>query len=156
VQLMKAFSAVLKQFALIGAPLTAALFLFGSDQTATIVDSGSTNTTGFRIVVQRSGKAACVITPAKFARRADEKSSTKQQQLSHALVNRLFSDLEAVRPLSSIPEPRCMKSASFGTTRTIEFGGEKTPDLGCGSGGNAKLQVLIEDGNEIVKLFATN
>ncbi len=152
----RTFSIFLMWLALISAPLLAAAMLSGKDQTVTIVDSGATNLTGFRIVVQRSGKAVFVTTPGKFARRADEKADTKQQQLSHSLVNRLFADLEAVGPLSSIPERRCMKSASFGTTRTIEFGAEKTPDLSCGDEGNAKLKTLIDDVNEIVKLFETN
>jgi hypothetical protein len=134
----------------------ATTLLLGKDETAIIVDSGSTNTAGFRIMVQRSGGAVCVKTPRRYAGHVDEKANTKrQQQLSHALVDRLFSDLEALKPFSSIPERSCMKSASFGTTRVIEFGSERTPDLSCGSGGNIKLQTLIDDVNEIVKLFAT-
>jgi hypothetical protein len=46
-----------------------------------------------------------------------------------------------------------MKSVSFGVTMTVEFNGEKTPDLGCGGGDNSSLQALIRDVKEIVALF---
>ena len=152
---MGRFHAVVRLLALFGAPLFAAAFLLGKDDIATIVDSGSTNTVGFRIVVQRSGKAEWITTSRRYGSQAGEGSKTKQQQLSHALIDRLFSDLNAVRPLSSIPKQGCMKSASFGTTRAIEFDGQRTPDLTCGGGGNAKVQALIQDVNEIVELFPT-
>jgi hypothetical protein len=131
-------------------------FLQEKDDAATVIDSGSTNASGFRIVVQRSGKAACTTTPRRNARAAGDNSKPKQQQLSQALVDRLFSDLSAAKPLSALPAQHCMKSASFGTSRTIEFGGQRTPDLNCGDGGNSKLRALIQDVNEIVNIFAPN
>ncbi len=69
------------------------------------------------------------------------------------MVLRLYSDLNAAQPLSSLPEPRCMKSVSFGTTLTLQFNGQKTPDLSCGDGGNSSLRALIRDVKEVVAAF---
>jgi hypothetical protein len=123
--------------------------------TALIVDSGSTNAAGFRIAVQRSGQAEYTAIPRRYGARSDEESNTKRDRIPQALADRLYSDLHAAKPLSSLPEARCMKSASFGTTLVIEFGGEKTPDLNCGQGDNAKLQALTRDAKEIANLFSS-
>lgn len=124
--------------------------------TAVIVNSGSTNTTGFRIVVEQSGNAEFTAGTRGPARPPGQKPKQMQRQLPDALVQRLYSDLGVATPLSSLPAQRCMKSASFGTKLSIEFGGEETPDLSCQGGDNAKLQALTKDANEIVKLFNSN
>jgi len=116
---------------------------------AVIVNSGSTNTEGFRIVVEQSGKAVYTQTP----RKSDTQVKSRSLDLPQALVKRLYSDLDAGKPLAELPGGHCMKSASFGSSLTIEFAGEKTPDLSCPGSGNPRLQVLIKDANEIVKLF---
>jgi hypothetical protein len=38
----------------------------------------------------------------------------------------------------------------------VAFGGEQTPDLRCGDGGNAAMRNLIRDTNEIVALIRAN
>ncbi len=68
-----------------------------------------------------------------------------------ALAKKLYSDLDAAWPISSLPAPTCPKSASFGTVRTIEFDYQKTPDLSCGARENSKLRALADDAQEIVK-----
>jgi hypothetical protein len=123
---------------------------------AVIVNSGSTNTVGFRIVVERSGKAEFTGGPRRSGRSPDERPRQMDRELPDTLVRRFYSDLDAAKPLSSLPNRRCMKSASFGTKLTIEFSGEETPDLSCGSGDNASLQALVQDANEILKLFSSN
>ena len=79
-----------------------------------------------------------------------------RRKLPDALAKRLYSDLSAAKPISYLPNERCMKSASFGTKLTIEFGGQETPDLSCGGGDDSKLQALVRDANEIVELFSSN
>jgi hypothetical protein len=120
---------------------------------AVIVNSGSTNRAGFRIVVDRSGNAEYTATP----RRPNQPSASAtpaRLPAPDALVERLYSDLEAAKPLASLPHPRCAKSASFGFRLTIEFGGFETPDLSCGDADSLKLRALIRDANEIVELFS--
>jgi hypothetical protein len=104
---------------------------------AIIVDSGSTNRAGFKVVVERSGNAEYTL------------------KIPDALVQRFYADLVKAQPFSALPRQRCAKSASFGTTLTIEFGDEETPDLSCPEG-SPLLQILKQAANDIVKLFRTN
>jgi hypothetical protein len=46
-----------------------------------------------------------------------------------------------------------MKSASFGSKMTVSLGGEETPDLNCGDGGNAALADLIKEVGKITALM---
>jgi hypothetical protein len=70
-----------------------------------------------------------------------------------ALAQRLYSDLDAAWPISSLPRQHCPKSASFGTELTIAFDNQKTPDLNCGGGKNLKLRALVQDAQEIVRAW---
>jgi hypothetical protein len=123
---------------------------------AVIVNSGSTNKAGFRIVVERSGNAEYTPMPRRPNApliRPPEGTTPVRRSIPDGLVRRLYSDLDAAKPLSSLPQARCAKSASFGFRLTIEFGGLETPDLSCGDGDNPKLRALIQDANEIGALF---
>jgi hypothetical protein len=121
-----------------------------------IVNSGSTNAAGFRIVVPRSGDAELTSAPRRFGPDSGGKAEPRRRKVPDTLVHDLYSDLDAAKPLSSLPAPRCMKSASFGTRLTIEFGADATPDLSCGDGGVAKLKALIRDVRQILELFGAN
>ena len=124
-----------------------------AEDSAVIIDSGSTNTSAYRIAVERSGKAAYTRIPRKAGRAPDAQPLKKSARIHAALVARFYADLEAARPFSALPRRGCLKSASFGTTLTIMFGDETTPDLSCGSNGNAKVQALIDDVRAITKSF---
>ena len=124
---------------------------------AVIVNSGSTNTAGFKIVIQNDGAAE--YTPAPRARPQPEGQhavAPMKRKLPPALVHRLFSDLEAARPFSDLPRPTCVKSVSFGTRLTIQFHGDETPDLNCDAGQSTKLAALIEDAKQIVAAFSAH
>ena len=143
------------QSAVLAAVLAACLVAaHAADDAAVIVDSGSTNTAGYRIIVERSGKAAYTQMPRRYGRPSDEQPTSKTRDVASELVKRFYADLDAARPFSELPRQGCMKSASFGTTLTIEFAGERSPDLSCGDRGNAKVKALIEDVSEICKLFS--
>jgi hypothetical protein len=122
-----------------------------SAQSITIVNSGSTNAAGFQIVIQKSGDAEYASRP----RRAGiEKGAAKiQKTIPRPLADRFFADVDAARPLASLPARHCAKSASFGTRLNIEMGDDESPDLSCGDGGDPKIKALIQDTNEIVKIF---
>jgi hypothetical protein len=121
-------------------------------ENALIIDSGSTNRAGFRIEVGQSGVAE--MTPARRnAGPPSEQTKPLQRTLSSAVVQRFYADLEAAKPLASLPEVHCMKSTSFGSALTVVLGNEQTPDLSCGDGGHAGMRNLIRDVNEIVALF---
>jgi hypothetical protein len=120
--------------------------------TVAIVNSGSTNRPGFRILIDRSGVAE--FTEISRGRAAQtEKTKPIVLTISRALTDRLYADLEAAAPLASLPVPHCMKSVSFGSTLSIGFGAEHTPDLSCGDGGNPVVASLIRDCNQIAALF---
>jgi len=119
---------------------------------ATIVNSGSTNTAGFRIDVTRSGTAEYTSIP-RGANAAHEAPQKSDREIPKDLASRLFTELEAARPLSGLTAPHRMKSKSFGSRLTIEFGGETTPDLSSGDGGNEHLRAIIRDVNEMIAYF---
>jgi hypothetical protein len=88
---------------------------------AVIVNSGSTNIAGYKIVVRPGGAATVVIDGAP----------DRDQQLSAATSGAFFKDLAAATPLSGLAAQPCMKSASFGSRTTIEYKGERSPDISC-------------------------
>lgn len=104
---------------------------------AVIVDSGSTNTLGYRIDVRSDGSASVTVGSA----------SPKPFTLPQETASRFFADLAAARKGNATTEP-CMKSASFGSTIRVTWQGWISPDLTCppkDSLGTA----LVNDVNEI-------
>ena len=122
-------------------------------QTVTIVNSGSTNVAGFEIVVQKSGKAEYTSKPRRIALNKDSSPRIERKTIPKSLAKAIYEDVAAARPLASLPPQHCMKSASFGTRLTVEFGGDVSPDLSCGDDGAPKMQALIRDANAIIKIF---
>ena len=96
---------------------------------AVIVNSGSTNTPGYRILVKTSGDAEYSVEPRRHGPR--NAATQMQRRILSALVQRFYSDLKAAMPFSALPHRGCMKSVSSGTTLRIEFDSEQTPDLSC-------------------------
>lgn len=88
---------------------------------AVILDTGSTNTAAYRIVVTESGQATSVL--------AGRASATSQ--IGADLASRLFTDLRAGMPLSQLRLAPCMKSASFGSSRFVWWRGQRSPDITC-------------------------
>lgn len=138
-----------------GAAAAVLITAFGAEgaDVAVIVNSGSTNTPGFRIAIEQSGDAEYTAVPRRAIRPSNGQPTQTHLQLADTLVKRLYADLDAAKPFSSLPMQRCAKSASFGTTLTIALGFQETPDLSCGGGDSEKLKALLRDANEIVKVF---
>jgi hypothetical protein len=126
-----------------------------SGDAATIVDSGSTNRSGFRIVIDQTGAAEMTVVPRGFGARQAPPEAV-QRKLPPALVDRFYSSLKSAKPLAALPAEHCAKSASFGSKMTVSFGGEETPDLNCGDGGNAVLADLIKEVGEITAMMQKN
>jgi hypothetical protein len=139
---------------LIAGVMTAGMALAEGDA-ATIVNSGSTNRAGFRIVVERSGTAVLTSSPRRFGARGAQPEPVRRT-IPAALVDSFYAGLAAARPFTSLPAVHCAKSASFGSSLTIEFGSEHTPDLSCGDGGNSFMRDLIRDANQIVALLSSD
>ncbi|MBD2512284.1 hypothetical protein H6G91_34570 [Nostoc muscorum FACHB-395] len=128
--------------------LASVSFLFCSSQlamalvplnVAIIVNSGSTNTIGYRIYVSPTGEVNYV----------DGKGS-HQGKLSQKLTKKFFRDVKIAEPLSNLPvQKSCVKSVSFGTTTTIKLADQQSQDISCP--GNAKAQILDNDVIAIAK-----
>ncbi|BAY26700.1 hypothetical protein NIES2100_65160 [Calothrix sp. NIES-2100] len=104
-----------------------------------ILNSGSTNTIGYRIYVSPSGEVNYV-----------DGKGTGQGKLPEKLTKRFFHDLKVAEPLSSLPvKPDCVKSTSFGTTTTVSIGGQQSSDISCP--GNPKARRLEDDAIAITK-----
>jgi hypothetical protein len=106
---------------------------------ATIVNSGSTNFTGYTIDVRSDGGASARISNRGFAAASTPTPFT----LDAATTKRFFSDLAAARADKAIAEP-CMKSASFGSTTRVKWHDWTSPDLNCPAG-SAAGAALIHD-----------
>ena len=117
---------------------------------AAIVNSASTNSNAFRIVVEPSGRTQSTVAHRGREGQTAESPAATVGAIPGALAERLYSDLEAAWPLSSLPPQHCLKSASFGTRLTIEFDGQMTPDLSCGRITDPKVRALAQDAREIV------
>lgn len=101
-------------------------------QQAVIENTGSTNTAGVKLIVNRSGTAEVQ------QRDAEPRKATLDQQLTQSL----FEDLNSIGPLSALPRTHCMKSVSFGTSLYVEYNGERSPDLSCPAPADSKLAIL--------------
>jgi hypothetical protein len=97
---------------------------------AAIVNSGSTNAPGYRIVVSPDGTATVL-----------EGTSAKRLQLPPQTARTFFHDVSNATPLRALHVDGCMKSASFGTSTRIEWRGQSTPDLSCPSTNPAVLRL---------------
>ena len=97
---------------------------------AVILNTGSTNTPGYRIVVSPSGEAQYIV----------DRGTPVRGSISTELAFHFFSDLRAAMPLSKLPTEPCMKSASFGTSTFIWWQGQRSPDVSCP--GNAAARTL--------------
>ena len=115
-----------------------------------IINSGSTNTAGFLIKVQRSGKASWSLTGRLGGRYADPASRGGEGQLADALTKQLFDDVESAMPLTQFPDKGCAKSRSFGYTISVRYLGQWSPDLTCKMT-EPKLIQLKGDMQEICK-----
>lgn len=87
---------------------------------AVILNTGSTNAQGYRIVLQRSGEA-------EFVWGARRSTAT----IDKAIATKFFADATRGMPLSKLQVAPCMKSASFGTSTFVWWRGQRSPDLSC-------------------------
>ncbi|HEV3091580.1 MAG TPA: hypothetical protein VGX91_09110 [Candidatus Cybelea sp.] len=95
--------------------------------TALIVDSGSTNTLGYRIEVSADGAASISMQGRSTTA---SPGPAKAFTVSADTVKKFFADLAAARSGNVATVP-CMKSASFGTTLHVTWQGWTSPDLSC-------------------------
>lgn len=117
-----------------------------SPQQATIIDTGSTNRPGVKMIVNTLGSAEV---------QARDAESHKTNVDAH-LCERLFQDLKSAGSLSAIPPVHCAKSVSFGSSLYIEFNGERSPDLNCPAPPDSKVATLQKDARDLMDAAHAN
>jgi hypothetical protein len=97
---------------------------------ATIVQSRSTNTRGYELVIHNDGSATAEISGATVALRLDPPRSQPfpPGTIDTKTLRRLLVEIGDV---SKIPTGGCAKSASFGTRTQITYAGKTSGDLQC-------------------------
>jgi hypothetical protein len=90
---------------------------------AVILNTGSTNTLGYRVVLQRSGAAEFINGPKRAT-----------ATVPASLTSQFFKDVQAAMPLLSHTATTCMKSASFGSSLFVWWKGSRSGDLTCPAG----------------------
>jgi len=104
---------------------------------ALIVNSGSTNTAGYRLRVYADGTTTL-----------QQGDVPIRKHVSAELVGRFFADLRAAGPLDRLPSTFCMKSASFGSSTRVGYRGATSPDVSCPSS-NASVRALGIDASAL-------
>jgi hypothetical protein len=131
----------------LGVGLTAALGVAMAatppDQVAVIVNSGSTNTAGFKITVHSAGPSTAVM----MNRQGVAQSAAHSFTVSAKQAGSLFADLKAAKAAPA-SEGGCMKSVSFGTSTHVQWQGWTSPDLDCPAD-NAAVTALKKDVDSI-------
>lgn len=122
-----------------------------SPHAAVIEDSGSTNTPGYRLIVQASGSAEWSVS----RRRHSPACSRNTGNLPPDLTQKFFEDLRQLMPLSKLPVGHCAKSISFGATLRVIYQGSASPDLSCPASG-AEADKLLNDLAEINKTLGVS
>ncbi len=93
-----------------------------------IDNSGSSNTLGYSVFIRRDGAARYVMAAPHAAQGQEPESGTRT--VDKAAAGRVFDDLAGLEPF---PPGRgvCMHSASFGSSTTVVWRGERSPPLDC-------------------------
>jgi hypothetical protein len=121
---------------------------------ATITQSRSTNTRGYRILIYNDGSATAEIPGASSALRTEP---SRSQQFPPGAIDAktLRGLLTEIGDVSKIPTGGCAKSASFGTHTQITYGSKTSGDLQCiraqASDGDQASQQACEDLGRFVK-----
>jgi hypothetical protein len=96
---------------------------------ATITQSRSTNTRGYKVVIHNDGSATAEISGASFALRTEpSRSQFPPGTIDTKTLRRLLTQIGDV---SRIPTGGCAKSVSFGTRTEITYASKTSGDLQC-------------------------
>jgi len=107
---------------------------------AVVINSGSTNTIGYRIYVAPTGDV-----------RAIDGRGSRQDKLPNRLKQRFFHDLKLAIPGSLQQTKRCGQSTSSRTSTIVVLGAQRSADLSCAD--SAKEKALVQDINNITRLL---
>ena len=125
------------------------------DDLATILQSGSTNTRSYRVVIHNDGSATAEVSGASSLQRS-EPAQTQRFPPGTINTKHLRHLLVELGDVSKIPTGGCAKSASFGTRTQITYAGKTSGDLQCvrqqASGGD---EASLKASKELSKFVQT-
>jgi hypothetical protein len=100
------------------------------DELATILQSGSTNIRGYKVVIRHDGSATAEISGRGIVQKSEPMQS---QQFPAGTIDTktLRRLLQEIGDVSKIPTGNCAKSVSFGTRTQIAYEGKTSGDLQC-------------------------
>jgi hypothetical protein len=100
------------------------------EELATILQSASTNTRAYKVIIRNDGSATAEVAASRSPTEAQPARSKvfPAGTIDAKQLQRLLSQIEDV---SKIPVGPCVKSASFGTRTQIAYAGKTSGDLQC-------------------------
>lgn len=107
-------------------------------EAAMILETGTADAAGYRIVVLPTGKAEAV-----------DGAGHTQGQVSAELAGRFFRNLTVAMPLSKLPSSACTPGLSSTAALFVSWHGEQSPDLSCAR--DAKMSALADDAKAIAR-----
>lgn len=115
----------------LGAVGTAGAKVMNLTRDGQIINSGSTNTTGYHIWVSPSGDAWFVggTADVSMLQTPPPDSVLSKGKVSKSIARKFYADIKAAEPLSKLPIHHRMKSVSFGTSVFVAYRGQTSPDL---------------------------
>lgn len=96
-----------------------------------IVNSGSTNTAAYTIELQRNGLVQWMITPRFQPVLSSSTSSPNRSRIPTVRAKNIFQEIEQAFPFTQYEPVFCIKSISFGTTLSVVYNGQQSPDFNC-------------------------
>lgn len=128
-----------------GFGIVLALFAFqplsAGELQATIIDSGSTNRPGLRVIIDPQGHATVI----------ERNGETHHIKLPEQKCGAFLHSVKSAAPLSDLPAHHCFKSVSFGSSLFIEYQGQRSPDLSCPGQQNSDSAALQKEAREILQ-----
>ncbi|HXW92779.1 MAG TPA: hypothetical protein VEK33_19680 [Terriglobales bacterium] len=98
---------------------------------ATIIQSRSTNTRGYKVVIHEDGSATAQISGWASFRSGSEPPRLQEFPAGTIDVRALHRLLTEIGDVSKIPTGGCAKSVSFGTRTQLAYAGRTSGDLQC-------------------------
>lgn len=124
------------------------------DELATILQSGSTNTRGCKVVIRGDGSATAQISGRGLVQKSEP---TQSQQFPAGTIDTktLRRLLREVGDVSKIPTGNCAKSVSFGTRTQIAYEGKTSGDLQCIRQATDVDQAALQGSKDLSKFVQT-
>lgn len=103
--------------------------------------SASTNTPAMSLTVYKNGSGVKEIDAIRFNSPGPAETNYPAGTFDHTAVDQLF---DSYGDISGLNGGHCMKSASFGTVKTVTRGGATSGDISCGASSNTRSSQLIQ------------